>query len=339
MATRRSTVIHPPTFLFAMSPSTTGDRSQLNVLRTESFALQRVASRELGPGAEIIGVDGANGTVAVRTRLQTTLLKLNPTLDDLFALGNDASSLVFDSLRKQLRVYYPSAKELRTYETESWQLIDRSSLLGPSSLGQPLLSPNRERLVSLTSSGLYSLNLLQSKPSVIPLSAVDSVASVTFGQRSRGINQAPSISPKVDLSLLEDSDLSFALERGPFQLQDAERDVVGVFVIEGPKNGKLNWSVIEGGSYLPYSNFEGTDSIVVQAFDGRSWSERSTLALKVLPINDPPLAIETAIGPISEGARSGDALGVVTILDPDRDANTESPLATIDCSWSMAFCG
>ncbi len=317
-----STIYSDPSsdFLFAISPSTVAGRSQLNVFQTESFALHRMASRELGPGAEIVGVDGANGTLAVRSRLQTTLLKLNPTLDDLFALGNDAGSLVFDSLRQQLRVYYPSAQELRTFETESWQLVDRSPLLGPSSLGQPLLSPNRERLVSLSSGGLYSLNLLQTKPTVIPLAAVDSVASVTFGQRSRGLNQAPRINQEVDFSLLEDSDLSFAFERGPFQLQDAERDLVGVFVIEGPKNGKLNWSVIEGGSYLPSSNFEGTDSIVVQAFDGRSWSERSTLALKVLPINDPPLAIETSLGPISEGARQGDALGVVTILDPDRDA-------------------
>ncbi len=177
-------------------------------------------------------------------------------------------------------------------------------------------------LIDNLANGLAILRLLGSSSPAIAVPVSDSIAMVDVnlaGKKSLG-NSAPTLNSIADQSVDEDGSLS--LSRSIFEKasSDADNDPLWYFIVGKPSNGVLIWSVEAGGTYQPDENYYGTDSIVVRAFDGKSWSPEMALDITVNSVDDLPTAIEFAGGSIPEN-HQGFVIGPITIIDIDGGPN------------------
>lgn len=178
-------------------------------------------------------------------------------------------------------------------------------------------------LIENLANGIAILRLLgSSSPAIaVPLSDSNSIVDVNLASKKSLGNSAPTLNSIPSQSVDEDSSLS--LSRSIFEnaSSDADNDPLWFFVVGKPSNGVLVWSVEAGGTYQPAANFYGTDSIVVRAFDGKSWSPDMTSDVAVNSVDDLPTAIEFAGGSIPEN-HQGFVIGPITIVDIDGGPNS-----------------
>lgn len=71
---------------------------------------------------------------------------------------------------------------------------------------------------------------------------------------------------------------------------DPDGDALTAVLASGPANGTLTLSASGGFTYLPNTNFNGTDTFTYRAKDGITESGIATVCITVVPANDPPLA-------------------------------------------------
>lgn len=96
-------------------------------------------------------------------------------------------------------------------------------------------------------------------------------------------------------NLNEDNELVFDLNNSDFNATDPEGTAIDWSILSGPSFGDASVSL--GGfslSYLPDPDYNGTDSLVLQATDQAGLSSAVTLHLNVSPVNDAP-TIQTAL--------------------------------------------
>ena len=115
-------------------------------------------------------------------------------------------------------------------------------------------------------------------------------------------------------------------------------DVLTFAIVSPPSNGTLSGTP-PNVTYTPNLNFNGSDSFTFKVNDGQIDSNIATVALDVLPVNDPPEATDdsftideggTLVAPEPTGALSNDS-------DPDGDALTGdvlTPPAVGTLSWN-----
>ncbi len=72
---------------------------------------------------------------------------------------------------------------------------------------------------------------------------------------------------------------------------DADNDPLTAAVVAGPANGTLSLGADGGFTYTPRANFSGTDTFTYRPFDGQLYGDPVTVAVVVLPVNDPPAAV------------------------------------------------
>jgi hypothetical protein len=107
-------------------------------------------------------------------------------------------------------------------------------------------------------------------------------------------NRPPTLADAA-VSVDEDSTISWPLGTG-----DPDGDRISCALLTGPTHGRaLVAADCSTATYTPAPNYAGMDSFTVQAGDGSDFTV-STMAMTVIPLEDPPLAVEdlvsTAVG-------------------------------------------
>lgn len=261
---------------------------------------------------------------------------LAPNLNSLYQLPNPNASVVYDALRQTLFAMDTDRGQATVTSIADGREIASVPFQGFEQMGTMFVNPSRTVAYGLSANGLFSLGLTEAVSPQIRLVQNHEFASVAFGVKTTRSNALPRFSAPSQLDVLEDDAIGIGLRDPRLQLQDVDRDLVGLFVVDPPKHGKLAWSLTDGGVYTPNSNYEGRDSIVVQAFDGAGWSAPVTLGLNILGVNDIPSGIHTDLAAVPENITPGSAIGVVTVLDPDRDASYR---VTVDDSRLLVIDG
>ncbi len=178
-------------------------------------------------------------------------------------------------------------------------------------------------LLDNLSIGIAMIRLLGSSSSANPVDLPSSNSRVDLnlaGKASIG-NHAPVLGAIPIQVLDEDKEISLPSSLLQSAASDADQDSLVFFVVGQPSNGSLTWSVETGGTYKPNSNLNGTDAIIVRAFDGKSWSSPVTLDITINSIDDLPTAIQFAGGSIPEN-QPGYVIGSLIIVDIDGGPNT-----------------
>ncbi len=106
---------------------------------------------------------------------------------------------------------------------------------------------------------------------------------VTPNQPTPQPNRAP-VATAQSVVVTEDSSVYV-----PFGGTDPDGDPITFTVVQGPKNGRLTGAYPKL-VYEPSPNYHGEDTVLFTATDGRATSAPATVTIKVLPINDPPVA-------------------------------------------------
>jgi hypothetical protein len=111
---------------------------------------------------------------------------------------------------------------------------------------------------------------------------VDSAPAVV-GVIITAVNHAPVAMPQV-LSTNEDTPLSVVLSA-----TDHEGDALSYSVVQAPAHGTLTGTGANL-TYVPAANFNGTDSFIFKANDGKVDSAPATVSIAVAAVNDAPVA-------------------------------------------------
>jgi cadherin-like protein/Big-like domain-containing protein/transglutaminase superfamily protein len=83
---------------------------------------------------------------------------------------------------------------------------------------------------------------------------------------------------------------------GRLQATDVDLDVVRFEIVALPSNGAMDLDPATGiFTYRPLPDWNGTDTFQFVAFDGFLYSAPVTVTLVVVPVNDPPVALDAAI--------------------------------------------
>jgi len=112
------------------------------------------------------------------------------------------------------------------------------------------------------------------------------IASVVIGVNP--VNDTPTTN-NFSLETLEDTELIFT-----FSYTDVDNDNVTFQVVQSPSNGTINLND-QYATYVPNSDYFGTDSFTYKANDGTVDSNVSTVSISVVGVNDPPVAIDRQV--------------------------------------------
>ncbi len=146
------------------------------------------------------------------------------------------------------------------------------------------------------------------------------IGQIAIGIRTRGENRAPTLGELPDFATEEDSHLSIPQNAIDSRASDEDGDTLYYFVRTPGEKGAMQWSASAFAVFQPTLNANGTDSWVIQAFDGRSWSDPQTFLIDIRPVNDPPAGISIASEYRVPESVPGATLGRFEVIDPDTDA-------------------
>jgi hypothetical protein len=141
------------------------------------------------------------------------------------------------------------------------------------------------------------------------------------------LNRAP-VAADQSLSTEEDAPLEIALAAS-----DADNDSLAYTLVSSPEQGSLEGTP-PNLIYTPAANYNGPDSFTFQANDGLAESNIATVAITVIPVNDPPVAAPDSTAtdedlPVTIGVLANDSAGpedenqaltVSAVSDPPKGA-------------------
>ena len=178
-------------------------------------------------------------------------------------------------------------------------------------------------LLENLSIGIAMIRLLGSSAPATPveLTTADSRVDVNLASKVSVGNRAPVLGAIPRQSVDEDREIILPISLLQNAASDSDQDSLVFFVVGQPSNASLMWSVEAGGTFKPNSNFNGTDAIVVRAYDGKSWSSPVSLDIQINSVDDLPTAINFAGGSIPEN-EPGYVIGPISIIDVDGGLNS-----------------
>jgi len=139
----------------------------------------------------------------------------------------------------------------------------------------------------------------------------------------------PPVALNDSYSTNEDTTLTIATPGILLNDSDIDSDTLIAQLVTGPMRAQ-SFVLNPDGSfvYTPVSNYNGPDSFTYRAFDGASVSNLATVTIGVLPVNDPPVAMDEAFNINEDTTLTVTAPGVLlNDTDPDGDPLT-AQLAT-----------
>ncbi len=307
-------------------PIDTGGLRNVSVIEIQadnaSKIVERSIPKELKPwGLTSDGLHLLIGTDAGATQV----LNVDQGLKALITIANPLQGIRPESTGSGFVGFDSSASAIVRYDASNGTV---STLLAAATGTLPLglaerpgamvMAPWNRWLAAESPEGVYLHEL--GIPVVPPVRlAAGELSSISIGQRLIRDNIPPVLGRELVVDLLEDEVRTVGMNE--LNSGDVDGDSVAVFVVGGPQHGQIAWDPLRGGAYVPDSDFEGKDAFVVQAFDGRNWSEPRTIGIDIEAVNDVPSDLPITVESISEFASAGTTIGQVTVLDPDKDAS------------------
>ncbi len=168
--------------------------------------------------------------------------------------------------------------------------------------------------------GLAQLTVLGQPSATVQLTigSVDEELSHNLAVATKASNRAPVWkSDKIGVNGTEDQSLSISTNVLAAKLTDLDNDSIYYFVTSPPTHGSLNWSLADGGTYVPDKDYDGNDSITVRAYDGKAWSEPATITVRLTGVDDLPTGLNVQwLASVNEN-EPGALLGTYQIADID----------------------
>lgn len=266
----------------------------------------------------------------------TSVIDVTQEWNAVLPLSSAFSAFYFDHLRGQLFAYDPSSNQIVQLDDTTWEEIGRFQTFESVGVdtnepieGEPKpvglthidFSPHRERMIGGLNGKVYVHEIAKPSSPLTPLELNSEVAEVEFGIRSIGTNRQPIVNAPAEIALIEDSTQQWSSSQWSSFASDPDQDATYFLVTQPPSHGRLNWTEQQGYIYQPNDHFEGEDVFVVQAYDGRDWSAPASITIQVNGVNDAPQDFAIDIATVPEHVQPGESLGVLAVMDPDRDAS------------------
>jgi gliding motility-associated-like protein len=209
-------------------------------------------------------------------------------------LVTDADSPLLNSATVQITGNYSDTEDLLlftntaeitgTYDAATGTLL----LTGPAS---PAEFTSALRNVLYQNSNENNPSTLVRTITIAVTDEATNTASVVRNIQVNGVNDPP-VGVDDSFVMYEDTEL----DCGCILINDSDPDGDDLIALHGgqpPANGTV---IDEGGFfvYKPNPNFYGTDSFTYFANDGTENSNETTVHITVLPVNDPPIALDDA---------------------------------------------
>jgi len=174
-----------------------------------------------------------------------------------------------------------------------------------------------------TTVGVFNITL-----TVIDDSGATSSASTTAVIQAEPNN--PPVAADDAYSTNEDTSLNVAAPGALGNDTDLDDDLLKSEPGSLPANGTLNLNPDGSFNYTPHPDFFGTDSFTYRANDGQDNSNLATVTITVIPVNDPPLAVDDAETVIQGATLYRPAPGVLgNDNDPENDPLTVASIPVV----------
>ena len=259
--------------------------------------------------------------------LQTTEGALDGTV--IFTLADDGNPVASKEVSIAVDILHLpilSALENQSINEDDTLIVAISATdADGDSLSITVVSDNGNVSVSLDSSAVIAIpasNYFGTAEITVSVSDGTYTVEDSFTLTIDPVNDAP-VAESASYELNEDSSIEFSLDAS-----DVDSGELDFAILSGPFHGSLD-TLESSFSYIPGSNFNGSDSLTFEVSDGEL-ADTSMLSFNVLPINDVP-----TISGLDEDIHipENDMLDLqIDFTDPDGDSLTLEVEAPAYCS-------
>ena len=296
--------------------------SRISVWKYTDGSLSLIAQRDFDSLVRIATGSADSNQIAVETPRGMEILSSDTGLPTLLILQQATGPAVFDSSRGVLWTLSKS----NTSRLIGWTIAEGtkafdvlftdSGTSDNASRTELALGFRSDTLVGIRDGQIYRHLLSIARATVATLSD-QVVQQVAIGIRSRSQNTPPTLRPLPRVQATEDKPSMIQTSQWSESSSDVDGDSIHYILVRGGQLGTVSWSTSSGGIYTPKPDANGQDQLVVQAYDGQSWSTPQTVSINIQPLNDPPQGLlYSGVLSIPEN-RPGYVLGNLSIVDPD----------------------
>lgn len=289
-----------------------GDNSS-QLIGKRSFASNIVSAN--------VSRDGA--FIAVSTVDDFWLLKPEAGLPKTAILPDAVGPIVFDPLRSLLYTgTKASPSSLTAWSTLNWAPNRKIPIANVETLvGASLnLDSTGSQLAVSQNGAIFSQGIAIAAAALATVSG-SQVTKLEIGLRTTGTNRKPELNGFESGLVDEDGKLNLDASGIRSKATDLDGDSLVFLVRANPTYGAVSLNQDGSGTYTPFANANGRDSIIIQAYDGRDWSPTRALPIVINPVNDGPTGIAFSADSIPENPTTQTALATLRTLDPDSDAD------------------
>ena len=284
---------------------------------------QIIGKRSFASKIESANVSRDGGFVAVSTVDDFWILRPETGLPTNAVLPDAVGPIVFDPLRSLLYTgTRTSPSSLTAWSTLNWannSTISFSSIETLSGASLNLDSAGSQLVVS-QNGAIFSQGIAIAAAAVATVSG-SQVTKLEIGLRTAGTNRKPELNGLESSLVDEDGKLNLDGSGIRSKATDLDGDSLVFLVRTNPLYGAVSLNQDGTGTYTPFANANGRDSIIIQAYDGRDWSSTRALSIVINPVNDSPTGVAFSVDSISENPTLRSALALIRTFDPDADAD------------------
>ena len=294
----------------------------ISVWKYSEESLELIAQRDFDFSVQLVAGSPDSKQIAVETGRGIEILSTSTGLPTQLVLQQAKGPLVFDLGRGILW----SLSKSNTSRLIGWTIAEGSKAFDVlfTDSGTPenasrtnlQLGFRGDTLVGFRDGQIYRHVLSIAKATVATLSD-QVIQQVAIGIRNRSQNNPPLLHALPGVQATEDKPAAIQISQWSDSSGDSDGDSLHYILVRDGQLGSVSWSTSSGGVYTPKPDANGQDQIIVQAYDGRSWSAPQTVSIQIQPVNDPPQGLlYSGVLAIPEN-QPGYVLGSLSIVDPD----------------------
>lgn len=298
------------------------DGSRITLLKYDGVSFELIAERSFDSSVRISSSSPQSNSFAVETSLGIEILSASSGLPTTLVLDQATGPTLIDTSRGLLW----SLSKANTSRLIGWTITEGLKAVdvlfadagtkSNATRTQFSLGHLSDTLIGLRDGQVYRHSLSIARGTVAQI--VDQVIEqVAIGIRSRGQNSPPVLGQLPDVRATEDTPAAIKTSDWTQATSDSDGDPVYFILVREGQLGTVSWNTSTGGAFLPKSDANGQDQIVVQAYDGRGWSTPQTVGIQIQAVNDAPQGLLfSGVLAIPE-KRPGYVLGNLAVMDPD----------------------
>lgn len=296
--------------LYRLATTTEGRDFQVQLVAERSFQA-KISSWSFPSDSQFLFVDLGDGIQVHDCVPGLPLLAVLPTSE---GPQTREGTVLYDPLRN---IVYAEAdsNQLTAWDATTWTSLSSTTYISRLSLSDARLSQDGSKLFVGSDEGIVSMAMTRPIAATAVVRAQD--VSLVIGIRSLQQNQSPSIQSTQELAIDEDAVFTFDATELATLGMDSDGDTLHWIVLQSPSKGNLTWSTRAGGTFTPFANAEGQDSILIGAFDGQTWSAPLRIPITIRSLNDTPTDLSFTVSSLDENPDLNSDLTQVVVNDPD----------------------